>query len=106
MILSSKFVLAPLIKSPGTKIKLIETLVLGTPLIVSKEGMIGIKIFKNGDYPLIYNNNNQLKKHLFILKKNYKHLYAKANQIRSIYSKHYSMENIVKNFIFKNNIFE
>lgn len=106
MILSSKFVLAPLIKSPGTKIKLIETLVLGTPLIVSKAGMIGIKIFKNENYPLIYNNNKQLKKNLFILKKNYKHLYAKANKIKSIYSKYYSMENIVKNFIFKNNIFE
>ena len=106
LMLSSKFVLAPLIKSPGTKIKLIETLLLGIPLIVSNNGMKGIKVFKNNGYPIIYNNYKQLKKKLIIFKKNYKYFYFKANKIKKNYSRHYSMDNIVKNFILKNNLFE
>lgn len=104
LLTSSKFVLAPLIKSPGTKIKIIETLIMSVPLIVSINGMIGIKIFKNSNYPLIYNNEKDLIQKVTFLNKNYKRYVLKAKKIQTNYKNFYSMKNIVTKFIYENNI--
>lgn len=104
LLISSKFILAPLIKSPGTKIKIIETLIMGVPLIVSSDGMIGIKIFKKSNYPLIYNNDKDLIKKIYFLNKNYKKYVSGAKKIQMDYKNYYSMKNIIKRFIYENNI--
>ena len=104
LLISSKFILAPLIKSPGTKIKIIETLIMGVPLIVSSDGMIGIKIFKKSNYPLIYNNDKDLIKKIYFLNKNYKKYVSGIKKAQMDYKNYYSMKNIIKKFIYENNI--
>ena len=51
---------------------------MSVPLIVSLNGMIGIKIFKNSNYPLIYNNEKDLIQKVIFLNKNYKRYLLKA----------------------------
>lgn len=92
LIKNSQFMLAPMQKSPGTKLKIIETLLLGANLITSSEGMRGIKIIKNSNV-FIYNNEKQLFNYInYLLKYSRKHLNNKK------YQEHYLMENIIKYF--------
>lgn len=105
LMISSKFILAPLIKSPGTKIKIIETMMLGIPLIVSRKGMIGIKIFKNSKYPLIYKSEIDLINKIKYLNQNYKNYRKKIKEIKLKYRNFYSMKNVIKDFMYENKIF-
>ena len=104
LLISSKFFLAPLIKSPGTKIKIIETLMLGIPLIVSRQGMVGIKTFKNFNYPIIYKNEKDMIKKIILLNKNYNKYVFTAKKVQINYRYYYSMKNVITKFIHDNNI--
>jgi hypothetical protein len=92
LIKNSQFMLAPMHKSPGTKLKIIETLLLGANLITSREGMTGIKIIKNSNL-FIYSNEKQLFNYIDYLYKN-----TKKPLNNKKYHEHYLMENIIKNF--------
>jgi len=100
LIKNSLFMLAPMAKSPGTKLKVIETLLLGANLITSKEGFKGIKLIKSNNL-FIYSNINQMYQQIKYLLKNYKKIKS-INKI-NLYLKHYLMENILKVFLRKIN---
>jgi hypothetical protein len=92
LIKKSLFMLTPMSSSPGTKLKAIETLLLGANLVTTKSGVKGIETLKSNNL-FIYYNYKQLFNfidHLIINKKNIKN--------NKIYLKYFIMENIVKKF--------
>jgi hypothetical protein len=101
LIIKSLFLLAPLTKGPGTKLKIIETLMLGANLITSKNGMKGIARYKNNNL-FIFSNLKRMHKYINFIIKNYKYIKKKNNN--KIYLKKYLMENIVKSFFKKINL--
>ncbi len=104
LIVKSKFLLAPMFKATGTKLKIIETLMLGSIVITSKEGINGIKLPNKSTPPFIFMNKKEIFNLIdFVLKKN-KVLKKKAKLKSSFFVKNYSMENIVNNFFKKINL--
>ena len=98
LIVKSKFLLAPMFKATGTKLKIIETLMLGSIVITSKEGMNGIKLPNKSTPPFIFMKKKEIFNLIdFVLKKN-KVLKKKAKLQSNFFVKNYSMENIVNNF--------
>jgi len=98
LIKKSLFMFTPMNNSPGTKLKVIETLLLGANLITSRNGIKGIKFVKS-DNLFIYSNINKMYQYIYYLIRNHKE--DKANNIsplNNFYSKNYLMENILKNF--------
>jgi hypothetical protein len=88
----------PVNNSPGTKLKVIETLLLGANLITSRSGIKGIKFVKS-DNLFIYSNINKMYQYIYYLIRNHKE--DKVNNIspsNNFYLKNYLMENILKNF--------
>jgi hypothetical protein len=90
--------LAPMSKSPGTKLKVIETLLLDANLVSSKAGVAGIKLIKNKNL-YVYSTTNQMHRYINYLLKNKKKL--TITKTKNIYFKYYLMENILKNFFSK-----
>jgi hypothetical protein len=88
---------APMSNSPGTKLKVIETLLLGANLITSKAGIKGIKFIKSENL-FIYSNINTMFHYIFNLMSNQKKKVKKINTVNKFYFKNYLMENILKNF--------
>ena len=101
LILKSKFLLAPMFKATGTKLKIIETLMLGSIVITSKEGISGISLSKNISPPFIYIKKKEVFNLINIVLKNNNLLKKKAKIRSKFFIKKYCMENIVNNF-FKN----
>jgi hypothetical protein len=105
LIKKSLFMLTPMTNSPGTKLKVIETLLLGANLITSKNGIKGVKFVKSENL-FIYSNINRMYQYIYYLIRNHK----KINNIslsNKFYLKNYLMENILSNFfkeikLFKN----
>ena len=91
----------PLKFGSGTRIKIIEALILGTIVISSSKGIEGIKLDKKNP-PFIINNKNKMIKTLTKILRNLKQLKKRSNKDRFFYKKHYSMENITYNFIKSN----
>jgi len=86
----------PLTNSPGTKLKVIESLMLGNPIIASKHSFKGIEI-KLENPPFIFKKINSIVSIVNKLIKN--NIYRKKALKRSFfYKKEYKMENIVKKF--------
>lgn len=86
----------PLINSPGTKLKVIESLMLGNPIIASKHSFRGIEI-RSKNPPFIFKKINDINEFLNKLITN--NFYRKKSQLDSFfYKKEYLMENIVSNF--------
>ena len=56
----------PMNSTPGTKLKVIETLLLGANLVTSKSGIKGIKFVKN-DNLFIYSNINKMYQYIYYL---------------------------------------
>lgn len=104
LIKKSLFMFTPMKKSPGTKLKIIETLVLGANLITSHQGIKGIKFIKSKNL-FIYSNTKQMYQYIYYLIKNYKKNKNK-NTINKFYIKNYLMENIIKNFFTKIKLFK
>jgi hypothetical protein len=101
LIKKSLFMLTPMSKSPGTKLKAIETLLLGANLITSKEGIKGVEFIKSKNL-YIYSTVGQMYQYIDYLLQNLKKLKNKKKE--KFYLKYYLMENILKNFLVKNSI--
>ena len=98
LISKSKFLLAPMFKATGTKLKIIETLMLGSIVITSREGISGISLSKKISPPFIFINKKEVFNLINIVLKNNKLLKKKAKIRSNFFIKKYCMENIVKNF--------
>ena len=66
LIKKSLFMFTPMKKSPGTKLKVIETLLLGANLITSQQGIKGVKFIKSKNL-FIYSNTNQMYLYIYYL---------------------------------------
>lgn len=100
----SYFVILPLQQAPGTKIKVIENLILGKTIIGTKFAFTGIKIMKNSKNCLIYKSFYDLCKKINFFIKNEKTIIQNAVTSKKFYIKTYSINNIIKKFIYENKI--
>jgi len=98
LIIKSQFLLAPMFKATGTKIKIIETLMLGGIVITSKEGVNGLILPKKINPPFIYNANNELYKIIdTVIQKN--RPLKKSAKLKSIFFiENYDMKKLIKKF--------
>ena len=97
--------LFPLKKRTGTKLKIIEGLMIGANIITSKGGIKGIDIkFKN--FPHIYKNKTDLLKILKRIKKNKKEIKKRNPEFANYYKVKYDMSKILYDFINKNHLYD
>jgi hypothetical protein len=100
IIKNAKFLLLPLQKAPGTKLKIIEALLLNAKIITTKHGMRGIKTL-NDKNPLVYNNPKELmrliKKIMSTVKNSSKNNFSSYGYFK----KQYLMDILIKNIIQK-----
>jgi len=101
---NSYFIVMPLQEAPGTKIKVIESLILGKTIIGTKFAFKGIKIIKKIKNPLIYASFNDLCKKINFFIKNEKLMNKESSLAKKFYIKKYSIRNIIKQFIYENKI--
>ena len=92
LIYNSKLMVIPIEKGTGTRIKIIEAMLIGAKILTTKKGIEGIS-FKKNKFPIV------LKKHFF-----YKGIVdnLKCNiKIKKIdqFKKNYTMESIVNDFL-------
>lgn len=88
----------PLINSPGTKLKVIENLLIGVITIGTKHAFKGIEL-EGRKPPFIFKNDQELLKLLNLVFKNNIKLKRITKKNSQIYVKKYLMENIYNNFI-------
>ncbi len=88
----------PLINSPGTKLKVIENLLIGVITIGTKHAFKGIELVKKNP-PFIFKTDQELIKLLNIVLKKKNKLKRIAKKNSQFYVKKYLMENIYNNFI-------
>lgn len=100
----SYFTILPLQQAPGTKIKVIENLILGKTIIGTKFAFRGIKIMKNAKNPIIYKSFSDLCEKINFFIKNEKIINQKILAAKKFYIKNYSISNIIKKFIYENKI--
>lgn len=96
---NSQLILTPIYEGYGSRIKIIEALMLGVPVISSPKGIEGIDYKADTNRgPLVHENKKKLLKYtLNVLKNN--QLYKKySSQNKKKYIAIYSMEEIVKKF--------
>jgi hypothetical protein len=98
VIKKSLFMLAPMSKSPGTKLKIIETLLLEANLITSKAGIAGVILIKTQNL-YVYSSSRQMYRYINCLLNNKQKI--KNNKVKKLYYKYYLMENILKDFFAK-----
>ena len=101
---NSYFIILPLQKAPGTKIKVIESLMLGKTVIGTKFAFNGLKIIKKIKNPIIYKSFNDLCRKISFFIKNEKILNKNSYNSKNFYIKNYSIKNIIKKFIYENKI--
>ena len=96
LIKNSEFLLFPLKKATGTKLKIIESLMIGGKIITTSNGMRGIRKMSKS-VPSIFKNENELIK---IIKNK---TYIKNNSKNKVnyYRKIYNMNFILRNFFIK-----
>ena len=87
----------PLDFGSGTRIKIIEALMLGCVVLSTKKGIEGINIIKKNP-PFIINKKKMIDKLITILKKD-KELKLRSNKIKQYYINLYSMKSITRRFI-------
>ena len=88
----------PLINSPGTKLKVIENLLIGVITIGTKHAFKGIELKKKNP-PFIFKTDQELIKLLNMVLKKKNKLKRIAKKNFQFYFKKYLMENIYNNFI-------
>lgn len=101
LIYNAKCICVPLKFGSGTRIKILEALILGTIVISTNKGIEGIEINKKNP-PFVVNNKNKIIKALTFVLKNYKQLKRISNKNKFFYKDKYSMKNITDNFINSN----
>ena len=91
----------PLKNSPGTKLKIIESLMLGNPIISTKFAFKGIDL-KSQNPPFILKKNSNIVELLNnLIKKNKMYKKKSLAAANKYYKKEYIMENIIENFFKK-----
>ena len=94
LIYNSKLMVVPIDKGTGTRIKIIEAMLIGAKILTTKKGIEGI-MFKKDKFPVV------LKKKFFY-KSIIKNLRNDVqNNVSTQFNENYTMEKIVNNF-FKN----
>ena len=88
----------PLINSPGTKLKVIENLLIGVITIGTKHAFKGIELGEKNP-PFIFKTDQELIKLLNMVLKKKNKLKRIAKKNSQFYVKKYLMENIYNNFI-------
>ena len=101
LIYNAQCMCVPLKFGSGTRIKIIEALILGTIVISSSKGIEGITLRKKNP-PFIANNKIKIIKMLIMVLKNYNKFKEESNKDKIFYKKSYSMKNITHNFIKSN----
>ncbi len=105
LILNADYLLFPMKKRTGTKLKIIESLMIGGNIVTSKGGIKGIDIkFKN--FPYIYKNKTNLLKILKRIKKNKKEIKKRNSKFAYYYKVQYDMSKILYHFINKTNLYD
>ena len=106
LIKKSLFMFTPMNNSPGTKLKVIETLLLGGNLITSKSAIKGVKFVKSENL-FVYSNINKMYQYIYYLILNHKKNKARnINLSNKFYFKNYLMENILKKFFTEIKLFK
>ena len=100
LIYHSKLMCVPLKFGSGTRIKIIESLAVGTIVLSTKKGIEGIKI-KNINPPFILQDRKKFITEIIKILRNNKKIKLKLIKDKIYYQKNYSMKNITQNFIKK-----
>jgi hypothetical protein len=102
----SYFIILPMTNAPGTKIKTIESLMLGKIVLGSKFAFKGIKVLNSitKSSVFIYSNNKDMWSKINFIIKNYNIIKNVALKNKKFYIKNYSMKNITNHFIYENKI--
>ena len=100
LIYNSKCMCVPLKFGSGTRIKILEALILGAVVVSSSKGIEGIELLKKNP-PFISNNKKSFINTLSKIIKNKKNFKKRAIFDSHIYKKKYSMKNITRMFIAK-----
>ena len=105
LILNADYLLFPMKKRTGTKLKIIESLMIGGNVVTSKGGIKGIDIkFKN--FPYIYKNKTDLFKILKRIKKSKKEIKRRNSKFAYYYKVKYDMRKILYHFINKTCLYD
>jgi hypothetical protein len=99
LINKSKFLLAPMSKGPGTKLKIIEALMLGCIIISSNQGFSGIQLKLKKQNFFAFSNYKRMFKIIDYVIKNNKLIKIDAKKNKKYFINEYLMENIVKRFL-------
>ncbi len=91
----------PLKFGSGTRIKIIEALCLGTPVISTKKGIEGIKIKKKNP-PFIFDKEKEIIKTIKFIIKNKRKIKIKSLSQKKYYLAEFSMKNVTERFLEKN----
>jgi glycosyltransferase involved in cell wall biosynthesis len=99
LIIKSKFLLAPMSKGPGTKLKIIEALMLGCIVVSTNQGFSGLELKIKNKYFFKFSNNINMFKLIDYVIKNNKLIRTIAKNNKKYYINEYLMENILKKFL-------
>ncbi len=100
LIYHSKLMCVPLNFGSGTRIKIIESLSIGTVVLSTKKGIEGIML-KNTKPPFVEKNRKNFPKVISNIIKNNKSIKIKSLKDRIYYKNLYSMKNITESFVKK-----
>ena len=92
LIYNSKLMVLPIDKGTGTRIKIIEALLIGAKVLTTKKGIEGI-LFKKKRFPIVIEKKFFYRSVVKNIRKNIK------NEISNEFNKNYIMEKIVTNFL-------
>jgi hypothetical protein len=98
LILKSKFLLAPMFKATGTKLKIIEALMLGAIVVTSKDGVNGLILPKKINPPFIFSKYSKLFKIIDTVIEHNKTLKISSKLRSNFFIKKYNMKNLVEKF--------
>ena len=88
----------PINKGTGTRIKIIEAMLVGAKILTTKKGIEGIE-YKKNEFPVVQNKKYFFK---YIIKKLQNK--EKKFKVSPDFKEKYTMENIVKNFFKEKNV--
>ena len=95
LIFNSNLMVLPINKGTGTRIKIIEAMLVGAKILTTKKGIEGIE-YKKNEFPVVQNKKYFFK---YIIKKLQNK--EKKFKVSPDFKEKYTMENIVKNFLRK-----
>lgn len=99
LIKDSEFLCLPIQSGSGTRIKIIEALILGKIIITTTKGIEGIGYALNKNPPFVENNLNKFVKICTQVLQNKKNFESISKKHSKFFEKNYGMENISKRFI-------